>query len=333
MKAISIFSGIDCLGIGFSKYFNIITAIEKEKMACETLKINAPIYHPDLQVINRDLYEMKDEEITHYKNKYDVLFGGPPCQPFSPAKSVFNPNDERIKGLSEYARWVELTTPKAFLFENTSGLTHKAKSLILESFKESLSNLGYDIYSSILCARDYGSVQNRKRIIVIGIKKELGIKYVFPVKKLKHKYVRDIIKDEPLEECLFYSPKREHIISYVPEGGNWRDLPNEDLKKQALGNNYEKREGGMTGVYKRLDRNSYCPTLTTNPLQRNTMMCHPTENRPLSIKESKRAQGIPEDYVILGTTAEKYKFIGNGVPVEMASALAMSLYDAFQRTY
>ena len=73
-----------------------------------------------------------------------------------------------------------------------------------------------------------------------------------------------------------------------------------------------------------------CPTLVTSPVQRNTMAIHPLENRPLSVKEYKRAQGIPEDYEILGSTTNKYKFIGNAVPFEMARAISKSVWESLE---
>lgn len=88
----------------------------------------------------------------------------------------------------------------------------------------------------------------------------------------------------------------------------------------------------MVGVYRRLsmEEGYACPTLVTSPVQRNTMAIHPLENRPLSINEYKRAQGIPEDYEILGSTANKYKFIGNAVPFEMARAISKSVFESLE---
>lgn len=325
MEIISIFSGIDCLGLGFSPYFDLLVAIEKEKNACLTIETNRQ-YHPHVEVFAKDIYSIKSKDIALLEGMTGLI-GGPPCQPFSPAKSKFDPTDARIQGLSEYVRWVQYVKPSFFLFENTSGLLQASKKLLFEHFTDHLEALGYDLFYQVLNAHDYGSVQNRKRVILIGFKKQLHISYTFPEPLAQKRYVRDILKDEPLGECFNYPPKRKDIISYVPEGGNWRDLPTEALKQLALGGNYDKREGGMTGVYKRLHRDHYCPTLTTTPLQRNTMACHPIEDRPLSINESKRAQGIPDDYVLIGSTAEKYKYIGNGVPVELANCLAKSIYN------
>lgn len=325
-KIISIFSGIDCLSLGFSQYFDVVLAVEREKNACATLNFNKSTFHKNLEVIHNDIFQIPDDFILKYKGICGLI-GGPPCQPFSPAKSIFDPTDSRILCLTEYIRWVTLLRPDFFMFENTSGLMQKSKIAIFNNFVNEVESLGYDISFDVLNAHDYGSVQNRKRIIVVGFRNDLKCSFKFPRVFKQKKLVKDIIiENEELGECLMYPPKRKRLISFVPEGGNWRDLPNEELKKEALGGNYENRQGGMTGVYKRLSREGYCPTLTTSPLQRNTMSAHPLEDRPLSVKESKRAQGIPDNYTIIGSLTEKYKYIGNGVPVELASAIAKEIY-------
>lgn len=330
-SVISLFSGIDCLGMGFAPYFDIVLAVEKEKNACETLRINRPVFHPHLTVWNADLFELSDEQILAYKGAHGII-SGPPCQPFSPAKSQFDPNDARIQGLAEFKRWVHLIQPEFFMFENTDGLLQKSKRLIFDQFIEDLQVLGYNVQFQVLNALDYGSVQKRKRVIAVGFRQDLSVSFEFPVPTGQSKTVADILKDEPLGECLQYSASRREIIEQVPEGGNWRNLPSEEWLKKALGGNYEKREGGMTGVYRRLSRTGHCTTLTTNPCQRNTMMCHPTEHRPLSVKESMRAQGLPDTYQLVGTVSEKYKYIGNGVPVELATAIASSIASAYNQS-
>lgn len=335
-KIISIFSGIDCLGIGFKNNFDVVLAVEQIKNACETLKANKDEYHPNLEILNENIYDIKDEYIARYTDKIDGIIGGPPCQPYSSAKNQFNPNDERISGLVEYVRWIKIVKPKFFLFENTDGLTTKNKKYLLDELLSNLKKLGYNVYWDVLNSHDYGSVQKRKRVIIIGFREDIdslkNFKFPSSIPESKKKYVKDIINlNEDAGECLRYSKEREFIISHIPPGGNWKSINDEKLLKRAMGNNASKENqaGGMTGAYRRLSlEDGYCcPTLTTNPCQRNTMAAHPIEDRPLSVREYKRCQGIPESYKIIGSTAEKYKFIGNGVPVEMAAHLSNSIYN------
>ncbi len=330
-EIISIFSGIDCLGLGFENNFDIILAVEKEKKACATLNANKDKFHPKMNVINKDISEITDDEILKYKDTFGII-GGPPCQPFSTARGEFDPNHKDIKYLWVYVNWIKIIHPIFFVFENVKGFLQKDKLPIFEYFIEQLELLDYDINYKILNSYDYGNVQKRERLIVVGFKKELNVEYEFPKPLGIKKLVKDIlVEDEEIGPCAEYEPKRMEIVPHIPEGGNWRSLKDEELKKKALLGNYTKREGGMTGVYRRLDRNSHCLTLTTSPKQRNTMRIHPTEDRPLSVKEYKRAFGVPEDYKLVASTCQSYKYLGNGVPVEMATCISQSVYDALEK--
>lgn len=338
-KVVSIFSGIDCLGLGFKNEFDVVLAVEQMEKACKTLELNKPTFHPNMKVVNENIYEISDDFIKGFEG-VDGLIGGPPCQPYSSAKNQFDPNDERISGLAEYIRWVRLIKPKFFMFENTDGLTTKNKKYLLDDFIEKLNNLNYRVHFDVLNSHDYGSVQKRKRVIVIGFRNDLDLKsnYKFPspIADSMKRYVKDIIfLNEEVGECLSYSEERKFIVSHIPEGGNWKSIKDPELLKRAMGANAspDKQAGGMTGAYRRLsmEHGYACPTITTNPCQRNTMCTHPKEDRPLSVKEYKRAQGIPDNYEIVGSVNDKYKFIGNGVPVEMASAISKSIFDYLDR--
>ena len=82
------------------------------------------------------------------------------------------------------------------------------------------------------------------------------------------------------------------------------------------------------GFYRRLSYSQPSPTLVTSPVQKATMMCHPTQNRPLSIREYARIQQFPDDWIFIGTSAEKYRQIGNAVPVGLAEALGKAVLSA-----
>ena len=114
----------------------------------------------------------------------------------------------------------------------------------------------------------------------------------------------------------------------MPPGGNWRDLP-EDLKQIALGGAFVSW-GGRTGFLRRLSWDQPCPTLNTDPDQKATSLCHPDEDRPLSIPEYARIQGFPAGWVVVGGMASKYRQLGNAVPVGLARALGTAILTARQ---
>ncbi|MEM4992219.1 DNA cytosine methyltransferase [Priestia sp. SB1] len=328
-KMITIYSGIDIFGLAFAKYFEMVLAVEKDKSAVHNLKLNRERFHPNLTIWDRDIYDIKDEEIAQWKGVHGLI-GGPPCQAFSPAQHGFDKSDKRIAGLDEFLRWVRGAEPEFFVFENTFGLDQGEKKKYFKQFKEEAKNLGYKIKDKELNTHDYGSAQKRKRIIVVGVQESANWTFTFPkpVPESEKKFVRDILKSEALGEYKPYSKKQKDIIKHVPEGGHWKHLPTEDLIKRALEGNYEKRDGGMTGTYRRLHRNKACPTLMTSPSQRNTMLTHPIWDRPLSIAEYRRAMGIPEEYQLEGKINDKYKAIGNAVPYEFGLAIAKAIVES-----
>ncbi|MED3831493.1 DNA cytosine methyltransferase [Priestia megaterium] len=328
-KYVTIFSGLGNLDQGFEKNFQGVLAVEKDKTAAKILEKNKEKFFPNLTIWNRDIFTITDEEIAQWKG-VSGLIGGPQCQPFSSGKHGFDPTDERIRGLPEFLRWARILEPKFFVFENTFGLLQGKKKVFFEYFLEEAEKLNYKVSFRVLNAHDYGNAQNRKRLIAVGVHKTADWSFTFPspVPESQKKYVRDILKGEALGECIPYSEQRKNIIKHVPEGGHWRHLPTKELQKEALGVNFEKQEGGMTGAYRRLHRDRPCPTLTTSPAQRNTMLTHPIWDRPLSIAEYRRAMGIPEDYHLEGSIADKYKAIGNAVPYELAVAISNAIVES-----
>ena len=116
----------------------------------------------------------------------------------------------------------------------------------------------------------------------------------------------------------------------VPEGGNWKNLP-KDLIPDAMGGAYLSG-GGKVGFYRRLSYSQPAPTITTSPAQKATMLCHPTKDRPLSVKEYARIQQFPDEWIFVGSTAAKYKQIGNAVPVGLGKAIGLAIIATANKT-
>ena len=112
-------------------------------------------------------------------------------------------------------------------------------------------------------------------------------------------------------------------MSFVPEGGYWRDLPL-DLQREYMKGSFG-LAGGKTGMARRLSFDEPSLTLTCSPAQKQTERCHPIENRPLTIREYARIQTFPDDWIFKGSANQIYKQIGNAVPVNFASALGRSI--------
>lgn len=109
----------------------------------------------------------------------------------------------------------------------------------------------------------------------------------------------------------------------VPEGGYWKDLP-EDIQREYMKGSFD-MGGGKTGIARRLHLDEPSLTLTCSPAMKQTERCHPTENRPLTVREYARIQTFPDEWIFKGNLSEQYKQIGNAVPVNLAYAIGRSL--------
>lgn len=123
--------------------------------------------------------------------------------------------------------------------------------------------------------------------------------------------------------CQKYPPKKQRVMEMVPEGGDWRDLP-VDIQKEYMGGSFH-LGGGKTGMARRLSMDEPSLTLTCAPAQKQTERCHPTETRPLSVREYARIQTFPDTWRFAGNLAAQYKQIGNAVPVNLAWAVGRAI--------
>lgn len=279
-----------------------------------------------------------------------AIVGGPPCQAFSTAGKRESLGDPRGSLFMEFAHVIKTIRPRFFVMENVKGLTsasivkppkEKKKSEYTEDeipgsafkvVKQTFENLGYKIVFGILDAAHFGVPQFRERLIIIGSRDNEGIYLPIPTHFQRHQdpsyrwrtlgeAIEDI-EDEP-GICGAFSKDRVEILKHVPMGGNWRSLPIE-LQIKAMGGAY-KSGGGKTGFYRRLDYNQPSPTLLTSPVQKATLLCHPTKNRPLSVREYARIQQFPDDWIIEGSADDIYRQIGNAVPSGLGKAIGQVL--------
>jgi DNA (cytosine-5)-methyltransferase 1 len=137
---------------------------------------------------------------------------------------------------------------------------------------------------------------------------------------------REALKSVPHSEGQRYSPYKQTILSLVPSGGDWRNLPL-DLQRTYAGSSLF-AGGGSTGMARRIAWDEPCLTLTCSPSQKLTERCHPDETRPLTVREYARIQTFPDTWSFAGSLGEKYQQIGNAVPPVFAWHLAQSLYSA-----
>ncbi len=198
---------------------------------------------------------------------------------------------------------------------------------------EDIRSLNYNVRFGIVDAADFGAPQHRLRFVMLGARDGSAPLLPTPTHGSNDLHmppfrtVRDAIYDLRLSpgEHSEYTSAVARYFALVPEGGNWRNLP-ELLRREAMGNSYLSG-GGKTGFYRRLAWDSPSPTITGRANRKGSAMCHPEFTRPLSVNECARLQGFPDDWNIWGSMAQRYTQIGNAVPVALGAAIGKAFVE------
>ena len=339
LNALDLFCGCGGLSLGFEKAgVNILLGIDAWQDAITTFNFN----HKNSQGLCADLSTLNPKDIeSNLKNKsVDIIIGGPPCQGFSVAgKRIID--DERNKLYKNFVRFVGYFKPKAFVMENVPNILSIGGGIVRNSIIKDFSDLGYKVVYKVLIASDYGTPQNRKRAVFVGLKN--GSDFSFPEKSVSNlttslEALSDLpensLKDgssypiAPIcdyqklmrsnstkvynHEITEHNEKTKQIIALVPDGGNYKDLPTElqQTRKVHI-------------AWTRL--NSHKPSFTIDTGHRHHF--HYKWNRIPTVRESARIQSFPDDFIFLGSKTSQYKQVGNAVPPLMAEAIAKKLKE------
>ena len=303
----------------------------------------------------------------------DLIVGGPPCQAYSVAGRVRDEygmsNDYRNYLFETYIKLVNHFKPSAFIFENVPGMLSARPGgvSIIEKVRQSFKKVGYSLVDDIkkyalVDASDYGVPQNRKRIILLGIRddafegdpQELLREFyteILPSFKVKKTTVAEAIFDLPK---LFPNPdkKQNSKISHIPqiseahnhkprfhserdiaifqelaldgarENKKYKNI--EDLKKL-----YTKVTGKVSNIHKYyvLESNKQSNTIVSHLHKDGLRHIHPDpeQARSITVREAARLQSFPDDFEFLGSVGDQYKMVGNAVPPILARAVAKSV--------
>lgn len=328
MKSIELFAGAGGLALGLEQAgFEHIGLVEFNKSAANTLMLNRPKWNVICEDIALTTQKDLEKEFNIKKGELDLLSGGAPCQSFSYAGKRLGLQDVRGTMFYHYATFLQQLQPKIFLFENVRGLLTHDEGRTYKTILEIFEDQGYKTYHAILNAWDYGVPQKRERLITIGIRNDLvnKCKFSFPKKHLYKPIMKDVKLDSnpSKEDCARYSKYKESVFELVPPGGYWRDID------PTIAKEYMKTcwfmGGGRTGILRRIGLNEPSLTVLTNPGMKQTDRCHPIEVRPFSYRENARIQTFPDDWGFWGTLTEKYKQVGNAVPVNLAKEIGLEI--------
>jgi DNA (cytosine-5)-methyltransferase 1 len=310
-KVIELFAGAGGLALGMENAgLNCVAAVEIDKNAAQTLRINRPNWN----VIQDDVANVNFSE-----GEADIITGGFPCQAFSYAGKRLGFEDIRGTLFFEYARIIKQVQPKIIIGENVKGLQKHDNGKTLAVMLAILDDIGYHTRYRVLRAQYFDVAQKRERLVIIGIRKDLDLNFVFPKEQNYTISLKAALVNLPLDtdqtQGQLYTQKKKDVMSLVPQGGCWRDLP-DDIRKTYMGASYF-LGGGKTGMARRLAWDEPSLTLTCNPAQKQTERCHPSQTRPLNVREYARIQSFPDDWQFFGSISSQYKQMGNAVPVNL----------------
>lgn len=333
MKSIELFAGAGGLALGLEQAgFEHIGLIEFNKDAADTLLANRPNWNVLCEDVEKVALRNLEEEFSIKKYDLDLLSGGAPCQSFSYAGKRLGLEDVRGTMFYHYATFLHKLQPKMFLFENVKGLLTHDKGKTYKTILNIFEDEGYVTTYKVLNAWNYGCPQKRERLITIGIRKDLTNKCTFEFPK-EHDYkpvLRDIKLDvsPPSADYAKYSDYKAGIFKLVPPGGYWKDI-DPDIAKEYMKTCWY-MGGGRTGILRRIGLDEPCLTVLTNPGMKQTDRCHPIEVRPFTYRENARIQTFPDDWKFCGKLSEKYKQVGNAVPVNLAKEIGIQIKKSLE---
>lgn len=332
-KVLELFAGAGGLAIGMEKAGLKCAALnEIDKYACQTLKMNRPQWN----VLEGDI---RNFSFSKYNNEVEVVTGGFPCQAFSYAGKRLGLEDARGTLFYEFARVVKEVNPLICIGENVKGLLSHDGGKTLQGMISILEEIGYNVVPvEVLKAINYKVPQKRERLILVGVRKDIKVKYEYPKPFKKIYNLKDALKkgelygsDVPLSAGAKYPESKRGVLDLVPPKGYWRDLP-VDVQKEFMGASFY-LGGGKTGMARRIGWDEPCLTLTCSPAQKQTERCHPDETRPFTVREYARIQTFPDDWQFAGALAQQYKQIGNAVPVNLGREVGYSIIKFLNKYY
>lgn len=352
-NVVDLFAGVGGLSYGFSKLddFNILVANEIEKDISKAYSLN----HPNVNMINCDINSLTEDILKEAigNSKIDLVVGGPPCQSYSTLGK--RQMDERANLFMQYKRVLGILQPKAFVFENVTGILSMDGGKLFKKIQEEFESIGYKLKYQVLNAVDYGVPQLRERVILVGFKGENEFEYpkathgknlkpyvtlkdaIGDLPKIKSGESNDKYAKEPDNDFLSFvrnnndkldehvAPKNgEHLIKIMEalkDGQSKDDLPESIKPKSGYGNTYAKLWWNKPSTT--ITRNFACPS--------SSRCIHPRDSRAMSIREGARLQSFPDDYKFYGSDGTKRLEIGNAVPPLLSVAIAKEMLKALKK--
>lgn len=351
LTAIDLFCGAGGLSEGFRQAgYTVVAGNDIDAAAGLTYEAT----HPDAKFILEPIQDVTVDRLCMASglrpSELDVLLGGPPCQAYSVYNHQRGMQDARATLFREYLRIVEGMKPKWVVMENVTGITSIAGGSVVQSIKDELRKLGYEVECRTLRSEEYGVPQERRRLVFIGNRLGLPIDFPEPThgpagSGLKpFTTIWDAIGDLPplangeKDKIALYAagpsnwfqaytregggefalnheaPRLSAInelrMKHIPIGGSWRDIPHELLPEGMK----RAKRSDHTKRYGRMRPDGLsCTVLTKCDIHWGAYI-HPYQDRAISVREAARIQSFPDSFFFHGSRTEQYVQVGNAVP-------------------
>lgn len=360
IKALSFFSGAMGLDLGLERAgIEVLLTCEQDKACRATIQANRPEIALLGDINKYDAASVRAAAGLAPNENIHLVAGGPPCQAFSSAGQRKGFEDARGNVFLKYIELGLQLRPEYLVIENVRGLLsaplrHRPHSErgkgsppltreeqpggALAHILDVLECAGYGVSFNLYNAANFGSPQIRERVIIIASREGKQLPFLQPTHAQnggggadlkKWRSFRDAVDGlTGAAEYVRFPEKRLKYYRKLTEGQNWKDLPVR-LQKEALGKSYHSG-GGKTGFLRRLAWDRPSPTLVTHPAMPATDLCHPKEDRPLSIQEYMRIQEFPDNWQLAGSLVDRYRQIGNAVPLSLGYALGKLLMQSLR---
>jgi DNA (cytosine-5)-methyltransferase 1 len=360
LKALSFFSGALGLDLGLEKAgIDVLLTSEIDKACRETITLNRPETALIGNILDYSASEIRNLAGLSPNEEIHLVIGGPPCQAFSTAGKRQGFHDHRGNVFLTFIDRILELRPQYAVIENVRGLLSaplehreherrgfgfppltpdEQKGGALNHILQLLREGGYGVSFNLYNSANFGVPQVRERVVLVCSRNGKKAPYLTPTHSEDGKHglprwltVRDAFAglEKAEHHHVKFPEKRLKFYRMLTHGQYWKHLP-EKLQKEALGASYF-AGGGKTGFFRRLAWDKPSPTLVTHPAMPATDLCHPTENRPLSIEEYKRLQQFPDNWKLAGSLVDQYRQIGNAVPVGLGAAIGRLIVSLLQK--
>jgi DNA (cytosine-5)-methyltransferase 1 len=337
-EVVDLFCGVGALSYGLRAVgFNIVAGYDVDARCKHAFEANnKATFH------TRDVARLTAAEIkSHFSGKVpSILAGCAPCQPFSTYKQRYD-EDPQWSLVTKFAKLAVEVKPDFVTMENVPTLLKYRDGKVFKEFCKLLTDGGYKLNWTIAKCEEFGIPQMRRRLVVIASKR--GSPKLLKPTHSAARSVRDALKSlptlgageadptDPLHIAATLSPINLRRIRASRPGGTWKDWP------KALRAPCHQKASGKTysGVYARMTWDAPSPTMTTQCYGfGNGRFGHPEQDRAITLREAAILQSFPRGYRFLPkgeqpTFKEVGRWIGNAVPVDLASAIGQVIIDSW----